>query len=152
MMVVLPTMEEIEGLEGAAVHHALFEVERASRQVESVRAALIARGEEQGYHTRELGLTSVQRWVAANAGTWRSVANQHVLVARAVANLPFLAKALADGEIGVEQARMLARAYANPRVRDALVETDAEMTGFAVTLPDPPLQDRARPVPDGSGP
>lgn len=56
-------------------------------------------------------------------------------VVRMGREMPVVAAELAAGRLGVAQAERIARTYANPRVRDRLVEVDAPMARAAAMLP-----------------
>ncbi len=73
-------------------------------------------------------------WLAAQTGTSRAVAGSRVTLAARLGQMPETRAALADGSITEAHARVLARCVANPRVRDAFSDQEAELVAEAMEL------------------
>jgi hypothetical protein len=113
--------EDLGVLDAAGLAARFKEVERQRRLVEAELAALTAEVDRRGVH-REDGHASAKGWLQA-LGRWSGrEAAAMVKSARLGHAHPIVAEALRAGEVGVAQVQRLARAHANPRVREQLPE------------------------------
>jgi hypothetical protein len=97
------------------------ELERRRRQVEAELAGLIVRADAAGAYGA-IGHRSISGWARA-LGRWSDAeVLQRTRVARLMRNDQRFAEAVDQGQIGVAQAQLLARAHANPRCGDQISE------------------------------
>jgi hypothetical protein len=127
MGLVVPSVEEVRGMDPAALEAALRDLDVVRREAESATALLLAHAEQarafkgDGHRTpRALGMAACN-WSYADAGLLVQCA--HVLQV-----LPS-----AYG-LGVSQLHALAGLVANPRVRHALADAEALLVGKAQAL------------------
>src|SRR5918995_6970920 len=85
------------------------EVERATRQLETIRARRLAELERRELWSRD-GHLSVASWLASRHGVAPSTAAGHVRMARALEAMPVAADALAAGDLSPSSVDMLASA------------------------------------------
>lgn len=93
------------------------------RQVTALQVDAVADVEAQGWHTRD-GHATAKVLVRHVCRTSNAQAGERVRLARALRALPALRAAFADGAVPVSHADLVARAWANPRVRAALVDEE----------------------------
>ena len=89
----------------------LGELERASRVLEAERGRRTAEVERRGAHAED-GYLSVLAWLVHRLGVPASVASSQVRLGRALERMPGTRAVLAEGEIPVAAARLLADAQA----------------------------------------
>jgi hypothetical protein len=116
-----PTAAAVAGLSGAELDRALVEVERARRQVEAAYLAVLDRADTTGRYAID-GHASIRGWATALANVAPTETHRRLQTMRATRDVPDLLTALADGRIGVDQARDIAKVHANPRARHALTD------------------------------
>ena len=126
-------LDEFEQLRGAARDHAYMQVERAVRRLHALQAAMIDRVERTGSYSDD-GHRNVTCWLSAVANCSRGTARQHVNVAHLCRDLPNVAQACADGDIGPDQLRLLTDLHGNDRVRHLLPDSADLLADLAATL------------------
>jgi hypothetical protein len=126
----VPTPEELAELSGADLDHALVELETARRKLESAYVAVLDRADDTG-RFRIDGHASVRGWAMALTNSSSAETRRRLQTMRALRDLPEAGRHLADGAIGVEQAREIARLHANPRLRQLVIDGDARLVGHA---------------------
>ena len=125
-----PTPAEAAELCGADLDRALVDLEVARRQLEAAYVAVLDRADETG-RFREDGHASVRGWVTALTNSSPVETRRRLQTMRALRDLPEARESLAGGAVGVEQVREIAKLYANPRLRDLVVDGDARLVGHA---------------------
>jgi len=99
------------------------ELETLGRQVDAARSGLLAEIDRKGLH-RDDGHASAKVMVRHAARLSSPEAARRARAARALRDLPTIKAAWQAGEIGTCQVHRLARAHANVRVRDALIDAE----------------------------
>lgn len=117
----LPSFAQIGSMDGAELDHALVAFERARRQIEAGYLAVLDRADTVNRNAAD-GHASVRGWTAALTKTAPAEIHRRMQTMRAVRDLPSVATALAEGSVGVDQVRELAKAHANPRARSVIVD------------------------------
>ena len=112
---------------------AYMDVEREIRRLKAVQAAMINEVHVSGSFQFD-GHRSVTNWVQAVTNQTHGTALGDVRVAAMLRSCPVFAAALAAGELGADQIRLLARLWANPRVRALLPDWSQELLGHALRL------------------
>src|SRR6266436_9259979 len=111
-----------------ATHERIAEVDRLGNEIAELSAHLEAAGARLLDLIREFdarrgwnhGFTSCAEWLSWRVGLDRGAARERVRVARALANLPRLAQALARGELSYAKVRALTR-VADPESEERLL-------------------------------
>ena len=127
-------VEELMGLDDAAITERFRELELRRRRDEAELAALVAVAEARAVYTADGHLT-VQGWLRANANWSPAEVNAARRKARLVNDHPSVGDALLDGHIGVAQVAELARVRANPRCGDQLGDVIDQLVDHAEQLP-----------------
>ncbi len=122
----IPTPAEVAELSGAELDEALVKLEVARRQVEAAHVAVLDRADESG-RFRHDGHASVRGWVVALTNSSPVETRRRLQTMRALRELPDTAAGLANGTIGVEQVREIAKLHANPRLRELVVDGDRKL-------------------------
>lgn len=138
-VIEIPSAEEIRrvrnGAECRDLDRLLADLEVMSRQVEAAIIETVRHGDETGAWAYD-GHRSVAPWLVAASGISRTSANARTRVARfRELGLYAWADAVANAELGIEQARALGRAAANPRVREHLAGSESLLLEFAQSMP-----------------
>jgi hypothetical protein len=138
-VIEIPSAEEIRrvrnGTECRDLDGLLADLEIISRQVEAAIIETVRHGDETGAWAYD-GHRSVAPWLVAASGISRSSANARTRVARfREIGLHVWADAVANAALGIEQARALGRAAANPRVREHLADSESLLLEFAQSMP-----------------
>lgn len=126
----LPTPDEVAAMSPAALEGALVEIERARRVVEAAMTEVLDVADQRGVW-RVDGHRGVRNWALALTGVSPAEASRRCSLMRATRQLSELRERLWAGEVGVCQARELARTYANPRVRERLSHAEALLVRIA---------------------
>jgi hypothetical protein len=122
--------DDLDAAELRAVFQAL---ERQRRLVEHALARAVGAAERRRAHRLD-GAATVAGWCRA-AGRWsRGEIRDRTRAGRLLESCPAIDRAFACGDIGVAQVFELARAHANPRCGDQLVEVADAMVEHARTL------------------
>ena len=124
----IPTPGEVAELCGADLDRALVDLEFARRKLEAAYVAVLDRADSTG-HYRTDGHASVRGWSTALTNASPVETKRRLQSMRALRELPEVARHLADGAIGVEQVREIAQLYANPRLRELVVDGDRRLVG-----------------------
>jgi hypothetical protein len=132
--VVIPSPEDISGLDAAGLETALVDIERARRQLEAGLIDVLDEADQQRVWATD-GHTSVRAWALALTNTSGAEMMRRLQTMRALRDLDDVRERLRAGEIGVCQTRELAKAHANPRCRDQLGDSAELLTGHAQQLP-----------------
>lgn len=109
------------------------EFEVLGRRLRAAQLAAMAAVDERGLHRHD-GHASAKVHARHTARLSDAEASRRAAAQRALAELPLVAAAFAAGRIGVCHLDRIARAYANPRVRDRLVRNDDALVGLGATL------------------
>lgn len=130
----LPSAEELARCEPHELESLMAGLEARRRAVEAEQVAVLEVVAARGLHRAD-GHRSVSAWHRATVNSSRSAATRRVRTARLTCAVPVVARAVAEGRLGVEQAHEMARAHANPRcghriseVADVLVEAAATLS------------------------
>ena len=129
-MGALPTPAEVAELCGADLDQALVDLEVARRQLEAAYVAVLDRADDTG-HFRNDGHASVRGWATALTNSSPVETRRRLQTMRALRDLPEARERLADGAVGVEQVREIAKLHANPRLRELVVDGDERLVGHA---------------------
>jgi hypothetical protein len=132
--VVLPSPEELAGLDAVGLEHALVEAERAKRMIEAAILDIVDEADQRRLWVHD-GHVSARGWHLALTNTSPAETMRRLQSVRAVRDLPELRARLRSGELGIDQARELARAHANPRCRAELPASEHLLVGHAMRLP-----------------
>ena len=122
----IPTPGEMAELCGADLDRALVDLEFVRRTLEAAYVAVLDRADSTG-HYRADGHASVRGWSTALTNASPVETKRRLQSMRALRELPEVARHLADGAIGVEQVREIAQLYANPRLRELVVDGDRRL-------------------------
>lgn len=122
----LPTPAETAGLSGADLDRALVDLEVARRQLEAAYVAVLDRADTDG-RFRHDGHASVRGWAMALTNASPTETKRRLQTMRALRELPETSRELADGTIGVDQVREIAKLHANPRLRELVVDGDTRL-------------------------
>jgi len=128
--VVIPSPEEISELDAAGIEAALVDIERSRRQVEAGLIDVLDQADRQRVWADD-GHRGVRNWLIALTGVSPAEASRRCQLMRALRDLDELRDGLRSGEIGVCQARELARVHANPRIRRRLTGAERRLVGAA---------------------
>lgn len=115
----LPSIDEMNALEGRDLERALAAVEHVRRQAEVLLASGVARGAATAAHRAD-GHRTVRAWQRATLDCSPSTALRVRRNGAVLAELPELQAACRRGEVGVDLLDMFGRLWANPRVRQQL--------------------------------
>lgn len=132
--VELPSPAELAELDAAGLEQALVHAERAKRMVEAATLDIIDEADRRKAWAHD-GHTSARGWHLALTNTAPAETMRRLQSVRAVRDLPELRERLRAGEIGIDQARELAKAHANPRCRAELPTSEHLLVGHAMRLP-----------------
>ena len=120
--------------DGGQLGDLLVDLDRLARTVESALIQVVARAENsQGF--RDDGHSSLSGWIRSRVNWTTGDASARVRSARMMADIPDALDKLADGDLGVAQARRIARLHANDRVRESLPEAADMLLEMAISLP-----------------
>ncbi len=126
----VPSPAELAALSGAELDRALVELESARRRLEAAYVALVDRAETTKRYAPD-GHASVRGWVLALTDSSPTEIQRRLQTMRALRDLPDVAAALADGRVGVEHVREIAKVHANPRMHEMVVEGDDRLLRHA---------------------
>ncbi len=126
-------LAQFRGLRGAERDAAFMGVQREIRRLQGVQAALVHEVAVSSSYLDDAH-HNVTSWVQAVTNSARSTALHHVQVAALLAELPVLRAAVAAGEIGADQLRLLVGLHSNPRCGHLLADSEALMLGYAKSL------------------
>src|SRR5918995_7004912 len=107
------------------------EVERATRQLETIRARRLAELERRRVWSRD-GHLSLTSWLASRHGVAPAAAAGHVGMARALEAMPVAAEALASGDVSSSAIRLLA--HARDGSPEAFARSEESLVDAARTL------------------
>jgi hypothetical protein len=128
--VVLPSLEEISALGDAELEACLVELEHARRVVEAAMVDVVDVADRRRVWATD-GHRGVRNWLIALTDVSPAEASRRCQLMRAMRDLDELRDALRSGEIGVCQARELARVHANPRVRARMRRAETRLVTAA---------------------
>ena len=128
--VVIPSAEEMSELDAAGLEAALVDIERTRRRVEAGLIDVLDEADRQRVWADD-GHRGVRNWLIALTGISPAEASRRCQLMRALRDLDELRDGLRSGEIGVCQARELARVHANPRTRRRLTGAERRLVGAA---------------------
>lgn len=109
-------------------------LERGARVVRAAQVALVDEIDRRGLHKTD-GHASARVLVRHAANLSDGEALRRAKTQRALRDLPAVAAAFRRGQLGACQVDRIARVHANPRVRDQLVEVEADLAVVAARLP-----------------
>ncbi len=109
-------------------------VEELGRRVDAVQVGLVTEIDRRALHKAD-GHNSAKVMVRHYAHLSGPEAARRARAAKALQDLPAAAEAFTAGDIGACQVDRLARAWANPRVRTQLVDTETSFVELARRLP-----------------
>ena len=101
------------------------DVESLGTRIDSLQTSLVGVIEESGVH--QIDAFTPKSFIGHHARTSKTEAGARHRTMRALRDLPSVAAAYEAAEITTEIARRIARVHANPRVRAALIEAEAEI-------------------------
>ncbi|WP_040491866.1 HNH endonuclease [Ilumatobacter nonamiensis] len=126
----IPTPAEVDELSGAELDQALVELEAARRTLEATYVAVLDRADATERYRHD-GHVSVRGWSTALTNASPVETRRRLQTMRALRDLPEARDALADASIGVDQVRAIAQLHASPRLRDLVVDGDAQLVEHA---------------------
>jgi hypothetical protein len=132
--VVVPELEDLEGLSPRQLERVLIELDMVRRQVDAMVAEIVGVAERTVAYVED-GHASVTGWVKATCNWSGGEAKATAQTARLLHALPEVREAAHSGALGLAQTRLLARLHANPRCSDQLADSAAMLVGHATTLP-----------------
>lgn len=132
--VMLRSPDDLAGLSAAELEQAMIDAEQVKRMAEAALLDVIDEADRRRIWSDD-GHVSVRGWHIALTNTSAGETMRRLQTVRAVRDLPELRARLRAGEIGIDQARELAKVHANPRCRDDLAESERLLVGHAVRLP-----------------
>ena len=121
----------VDGVDALAVVRGL---EQGARVVRAAQVALVDEIDRRGLHKTD-GHASAKVLVRHAANLSDAEALRRAKAQRALRSLPAVAAASRTGQVGACQVDRIARVHANPRVRDQLVEVEADLAVVAARLP-----------------
>ena len=116
----------------------LDEVERATRQLETVRARRLSELERRQVWSRD-GHLSLASWIVSRHGVALASAAGHVRLSRALDAMPIVAEALASGEVSSSAVTLLA--HARETAPEQFARVEETLVNAARTLPVMKLRD-----------
>ncbi|MDQ3542631.1 MAG: 13E12 repeat family protein [Actinomycetota bacterium] len=132
--VVAALVEGLDGLDARGYGVRLQVAERLLRRVERAICGIVAGALRAGVWVED-GHRSVRGWLIATAHWSPAETTARLRTVTLLADLVSCGEALGAGSVGVAQVRELARARANPRCGDQLVEVEEILVGEAMVLP-----------------
>lgn len=102
------------------------ELEVQARRLEARRAAVTAELDRRR-HGRADGFSSVVAWLRGVFGWSNRQCRSHLQLVRLIVAFPTVGDSLFEGDISIANAQAIARAWANPRVRDKFEEFLGQM-------------------------
>ena len=126
----VPTPEELAALSGADLDQVLVELETTRRKLEAAYVAVLDRADASG-RFRSDGHASVRGWTIALTNSSPVETRRRLQTVRALRDLPEAGRHLAEGSIGVDQVREIAKLHANPRLRQLVIDGDARLVRHA---------------------
>lgn len=127
---VLPSLDDLAGLDAAELAEVLRGVDRVRRAAEVALAEGVALAERRQDHLVD-GHRSVVGWCRGELDWSSTTAHRVARNGRVLAAMPALCSAANDGTVGVDQLDMFGRVHANPRCVEALVGCDDALTELA---------------------
>ncbi|MGI9031983.1 MAG: hypothetical protein ACR2HP_18670, partial [Ilumatobacteraceae bacterium] len=124
----------LDQLDGQGLASRLQDLERVVRRAEAAIVSVLDTADQRGSWKAD-GHASVRSWARATVRWSDPEVRDRTRTVTLVRDAPAIAEELAAGRIGVAQVRELARARANPRVGEQLVEALPLLTGHAQELP-----------------
>jgi Domain of unknown function (DUF222) len=116
-----PVLDDLDQMDARQLAELFATLDRERRRVEHALARVVGAVEQRQHHRAD-GHRSASAWCRA-LGRWSGPECRDAgRVARLVAAVEVVDRAMAAGDIGVAQVRELARAFANPRCGHRLVE------------------------------
>jgi Domain of unknown function (DUF222) len=112
---------EIEGLDDASLDAHARELEVEARRLEARRVAVSAELDRRR-HGRVDGFASVVAWSRGTFGWSNRQCRNHMQLVRLIVAFPTVGDSLFGGQISIANAEAIARAWANPRLRDRFEE------------------------------
>lgn len=109
-------------------------LERVRRAAEYASARQVFATDVEGTH-RVDGHRTLGSWVRATTNTSRFVARRACQSAETIAEIEAVRVASAEGRLGAEQLRELARVHHNPRVRHLFADSADLLVGYAESMP-----------------
>jgi hypothetical protein len=129
-VVSLPSVEEISALGAGELEACLVELEHARRLLEAAMVDVLDVADRRRVWASD-GHRGVRNWLIALTNISPAEASRRCRLMRAMRDLEALRDGLRSGEIGVCQARELARMHANPRVRVRMQRAEHRLTTAA---------------------
>ena len=114
-------LADLDALSPGELRELLHELERRSRQLEASIVAVVGHAARSAAYAGD-GHASAAGWCRAKAQWSAGDARQRLRLARLCQAAPVVAEAMAGGRLGIAQADRLARAFANPRCGELLLE------------------------------
>jgi hypothetical protein len=118
----LPEVAELHGLGARELEAALRQVDLVRRRAETLAAEIVGEA-ERSRAFREDGHRSVFGWARATCNWSHGTAKVAVQTARLLDACAQVRRAAGEGSLGVDQLRVLAGLYANPRARDHFADS-----------------------------
>ena len=129
----LPDLDKFRGLGGYRRDQAYMAVEREVRRLHGLQAAMLVEVNRSCSFLDDFH-HSATAWLQAVTNSSRGTAVRQTQTAQMLTDLPMLADAVAAGEVGADQLRLLTRLHANERCRDQLPDSEMLLLGHARSL------------------
>jgi Domain of unknown function (DUF222) len=117
---------EIEGMDDDRLDAHARELEVQARRLEARRVAVTAELDRRRRGRRD-GFSSVVAWLRGVFAWSNRQCHSHMQLVRLIVAFPAVGESLFGGEISIANAQAIARAWANPRVRDRFEEFLGQM-------------------------
>ena len=129
----LPELADLEGLDARQLASSLAEVDSARRRLETLLAEMVGLAERTVAYAED-GHASVTGWAKATCNWSSSETKTIVQTARLLHAIPEASAAAHVGSLGVAQAHLLAKVFANPRCADQFPASAELLIGHATSL------------------
>jgi hypothetical protein len=127
-------LDDLHLLSGRELAQRLQDLERCQRRLEHAIVTVVGEADRRGVWAED-GHRGVRGWCQATVNWSGAETGHRIRSVRLLEEFGQVADALACGEVGVAQVRELARARANPRCGDQLVECIDVLVNHAKVLP-----------------
>ena len=129
----VPEVADLDGLAPRALASLLADTDGARRRLEAMIAEMVGVAERTGAYAED-GHASVSGWAKATCNWSSGETKTMVQTARLLHAIPEARAAAHAGELGLAQAHVLAKVFANPRCAEQLPASAELLVGHAHSL------------------
>ena len=126
-------LDDFRGLSGFGRDRAYMAVECEVRRLQALQAAMLFEVHRSSSFRDDFH-HSTTAWLQAVTNSSRATAARTIRTAKMLSDLTVLADAVAAGEVGGDQLRLLTRLHTNRRCRDQLPASEELLVGYAKSL------------------